>query len=162
MKFPLSFMMLAGSALVALPAAAQTAPHAGHQTAPQTTPAPTASATPDATSTTTTTTTTTTATAITEAEVQQFARAALDVEGIRADASIPEADKNARYVAAIQASGLKAARFNEIATAMQSDPALNQRIQTAGAALQGSESASAGTNADTGTANAAGTATPDE
>ena len=118
MKFSHGFIMLSGVALFAAPALAQTAP--------QTSPAPAATAAPAAP---------TAGTPVTDAEVTQYARAALDVDNVRKDASIPEADKNARFVAAIEASGLTAVRFNEITQAMQANPALNTRIQTAAAAL---------------------------
>lgn len=156
MKFPLSFMTLAGSALIAAPAMAQTAPQT--TPAPTATPAQSTTPAPSATTDTTATTTTTAATPVTDAEVQQFARAALDVERIRTDATIPAADKNARYVAAIQASGLKAVRFNEIANAMQADQMLNQRIQKAGMALTASSEATTGA----ATADASSETTTDE
>lgn len=148
MKSPISLMIL-GTALAAAPAAfAQTQPqtqapaegaqHSEHmqqstpaQTAPQPGQPATQSATPAAPGTTGAA-----AAPITDAEVTQFASAALAVEKIRNDATVPEASKNDRYVAAIRDSGLTAVRFNHIATSMQTDQELNSRIQKAGAELQ--------------------------
>jgi hypothetical protein len=115
--------IVAGATLLIAPAAlAQTTPAPAPTTAPTTTPAPAA---PAASATSTT---------YTDAELTQFARAALAVEKVRKDATIAEADKNARMVAAISGVGIDPERFNAIGQAMQSDPALNQRIQKAAAA----------------------------
>jgi hypothetical protein len=62
--------------------------------------------------------------------------AALAVNKINADTSIPTAEKNTKFVAAITASGLQPQRFNEISQAMASDTSLNQRIQAAAAQAQ--------------------------
>lgn len=74
--------------------------------------------------------------AVTDTEVKQYAMAALAVNKINADTSIPTAEKNPKFVAAITASGLQPQRFNEISQAMASDTALNQRIQAAAAQAQ--------------------------
>lgn len=132
MKFRTS--MILSAALICAPAAmAQTA---------QTSPAPTepAPAAP-AQEGTTGAGTATTATAVTDAEINQFATAALAVAKVRQDAAVPEADKNTKMVEAITATGLPAKRFNEIAQAMQSDTALNKKIQDAAAAQQPSAGA---------------------
>ncbi|WP_139810163.1 DUF4168 domain-containing protein [Sphingomonas azotifigens] len=76
------------------------------------------------------------ASTFTDTEVQQYAKAALAVNKINADASIPTAEKNTKFVAAITSSGLQPQRFNEISQAMASDTALNQRIQAAAAQAQ--------------------------
>ncbi|MBO9621478.1 MAG: DUF4168 domain-containing protein [Sphingomonas sp.] len=73
---------------------------------------------------------------VSDAEIKQFATAALAVDKVRKDAAVPEADKNTKMVEAISASGLQPARFNEIAQAMQADPALNKRIQEAAASAK--------------------------
>jgi hypothetical protein len=114
--------ILMGAALLATPAFAQDAT----QTAPSTQPAAPAAA-PAAPAG---------AATVSDAEVKQFASAALAVEKVRKDAAVPEGDKNGKMVEAIGASGLPPARFNEIAEAMQADPALNKRIQEAAAAQQ--------------------------
>ena len=118
MKLQIS-MMTAAALLIAPSALAQTA-----QTAPAS-PAPAAAPTASATAST-----------VTDAEISQFATAAVAAGKINADASVAAADKNAKIVAAITATGLTAERFNEIGQAMQADPALNKRVQDAAAKLQ--------------------------
>ncbi len=111
--------ILAGATLAIAPAAlAQTAP----QTADPAAPAQTAPAAPQA------------AGPVTEAEVGQFATAALEIDKIRKDTATPEADKGAKMAAAATAAGLTAERFNAIGQAMQTDTALNKRIQAAASA----------------------------
>ncbi|WP_342248924.1 DUF4168 domain-containing protein [Sphingomonas sp. OTU376] len=117
--------ILAGTTLALAPAAMA-------QTAPQTTPA-----TPDAPAAQTTAPAAPAATApatnatVTDAEVGQFATAALEIEKIRKDTATPEADKGAKMAAAASSAGLSSERFNAIGQAMQGDAALNQRIQKA-------------------------------
>jgi hypothetical protein len=117
--------ILIGAALLAAPAAfAQDAPTSpSTQDAPATTEAPAAGMAAQGSG----------AAAVSDAEVTQFASAALAVDKLRKDTAIPEADKNTKMVEAISSSGLQPARFNEIAQAMQADPALNKRIQEAAA-----------------------------
>lgn len=117
--------LAAASALMASAAIAQTT------TPAQTTPA--APATQDQGTTGAGTASTST---FTDTEVKQYATAALAVNKINADTSIPTAEKNTKFVAAITASGLQPQRFNEISQAMASDTALNQRIQAAAAQAQ--------------------------
>jgi hypothetical protein len=73
----------------------------------------------------------------TDAELGQYVKAALAVQGIQQDAATPDADKQARMAAAVQAEGLTPQKFNEIATASQSDPTLQQRIQAVAGKVQG-------------------------
>jgi hypothetical protein len=129
MKFRNS-TLIAAAALLAAPAAfAQTT-----QTSPAPAEAPQTSAPAPATGTTGTTGSGTAATAtVSDGEVSQFATAALAIGKIRQDAAVPDADKNAKSVEAITASGLTAVRFNEIAQAMSGDATLNKRIQDAAA-----------------------------
>ncbi|ATY33844.1 DUF4168 domain-containing protein [Sphingomonas psychrotolerans] len=123
MKFRNSTLIAAAAVLAAPSAFAQTT---------QTSPAP--PTTTEAAPATGTSGAGTAATAtVTEAEVNQFATAALAVGKIRQDAAVAEPDKNAKSVEAITATGLTAARFNEIAQTMQGDPVLNKRIQDAAA-----------------------------
>lgn len=133
MKFRNSTLITA-AALLAAPAAlaqtTQTSP--APATAPQTETAPGTSGAGTAATAT-----------VSENEVTQFATAALAVSKIRQDAAVPDADKNAKSVSAITATGLTAARFNEIAQAMQGDPALNKRIQDAAAKQQPAAGAAA-------------------
>lgn len=129
--------ILLGVALIASPAAfaqdAPTTPSQDAQTSPSTpdasTSAPATAGTPDAGMAAQGSGTA----AVSDAEVTQFASAALAVDKVRKDTSVAEADKNTKMVEAISSSGLQPARFNEIAQAMQADPALNKRIQEAAA-----------------------------
>ncbi|RYD46650.1 MAG: DUF4168 domain-containing protein [Sphingomonadales bacterium] len=118
----LSSMTLA-AALVSAPAAfAQTA----QQTAPAT-PAPAAPmAAPAAPAT---------PAPVTDAEVTQFATAAVAAGKIQNDAAIAADAKTPKIVEAITASGLTPERFNEIAQMLPSDAALNKRVTDAAAAL---------------------------
>lgn len=76
-----------------------------------------------------------TATAVTDAEVDSFAAAAVDIQKIDADATIAAEEKQAQIVATVGEHGLTPQRFNEISTQTQSDPALQQRVQVAMSAL---------------------------
>ncbi|WP_336959777.1 DUF4168 domain-containing protein [Sphingobium aquiterrae] len=69
----------------------------------------------------------------TEDELKKFAAAAIEINKIQDDAAITAADKQPKMLAAVQASGLDPNRFNEIATAAQSDPSLQQKISAAAA-----------------------------
>ncbi|AQR74310.1 DUF4168 domain-containing protein [Sphingomonas sp. LM7] len=126
MKFRNS--MLITAALLAAPAAFA-------QDAQTTSPAPPTTAAPatDPSAQTGTTGSGTAAALVSDAEVSQFATAAVAAAKVRSDATVPDADKNAKMVEAISATGLPPARFNEIAQAMQADTALNKRIQDAAA-----------------------------
>ncbi len=74
----------------------------------------------------------------TDAELEQYVRAALAVQQIQQDTATPDADKQAKMASAVQANGLTPEKFNQMATASQSDPALQQRLQAIAAKLQGS------------------------
>lgn len=106
MKFRHAALM-AGATLIAMPALAQ-------DTAA---PAPQAATAAPAT--------------VTDAEVKQFAKAALAVDKVNKDAAVPAADKQKKMAEAVAGSGLPPARFNEIAQASQSDPALQLKVQAA-------------------------------
>lgn len=129
------FSSLAATTLIASAATAQTTtPATPAQPAPATQEQATTGAGAASTAT------------VTDTEVKQYAVAALAVNKINADTSIPTAEKNPKFVAAITASGLQPQRFNEISQAMASDTALNQRIQAAAAQAQTSgQSAQANT-----------------
>ncbi len=128
MKFRNS-TLIAAAALLATPAAfAQTTQT---QTPAQTSPAPAES--PAAPAGGTTGAGAAATATVTDAEISQFATAALAIGKIRQDAAVPEVDKNTKSVTAITATGLTAVRFNEIAQAMAADEALNKRIQAAAA-----------------------------
>lgn len=66
-----------------------------------------------------------------DADIKQFAAAAVEVTKIQQDSSIPDADKQPKMVAALQASGIPPEKFNQIGQAAAADPALQQRIQAA-------------------------------
>ena len=68
---------------------------------------------------------------VTDAELKQFAKAALAVDKVNKDAAVPAADKQKKMAEAVSGSGLPPARFNEIAQASQADPVLQQKVQAA-------------------------------
>ncbi|BAI95103.1 hypothetical protein Sj15T_30030 [Sphingobium sp. TA15] len=67
----------------------------------------------------------------TDAEIKQFAAAAVEVTKIQQDSSIAAADKQPKMLAALQASGIPPEKFNQIGQAAAADPALQQKIQAA-------------------------------
>ena len=71
------------------------------------------------------------ATPVTEAEVDSFAAAIVDIQKIEGDAAIPAEEKQAQMVATVSEHGLTPQRFNEISTRTQTDTELQQRIQVA-------------------------------
>lgn len=72
-----------------------------------------------------------------DVELEQYVRAALAVQQIQQDSATPDGDKQTKMAAAVQQAGLTPEKFNEIATASQSDPALQQRLQAIAGKLQG-------------------------
>ncbi|MHA6767765.1 DUF4168 domain-containing protein [Sphingobium ummariense] len=72
-----------------------------------------------------------------DVELEQYVRAALAVQQIQQDSATPDADKQTKMAAAVQQAGLTPEKFNEIAAASQSDPALQQRLQAIAGKLQG-------------------------
>jgi len=79
-----------------------------------------------------------TATSFSDQELEQYVRAALAVQRVQQDQTTPDADKQTKMAQAVQQEGLSPERFNEVASAVQADPALQQRIQVVAAKLQGS------------------------
>lgn len=71
-----------------------------------------------------------------DAEIEQFANAVLSLQSIDEDASVPDAEKQAKMANAVQQSGLPPEKFDEIATASSSDPTLMQRIRLAAGKIQ--------------------------
>jgi hypothetical protein len=71
---------------------------------------------------------------VSDGDVDQFASAVLAVQKVAQDSSVAGADKQAKMADAVKQSGLSPEKFNAIARASQSDPALMKRIQTAAAA----------------------------
>lgn len=80
---------------------------------------------------------------ITDAELDQFAGAALKVNAIGADAALDAKAKQAAMVEAVTSSGLDPNRFNDIATLSQKDESLKTRL-TAAFARQPAAPAAAG------------------
>jgi hypothetical protein len=74
------------------------------------------------------------ATSFTDADLKAFARAAIAANKIQQDAAVPATEKQPKMLAAVQAQGLDPDKFNQIAQASQTDPALLKRIQTVAAA----------------------------
>lgn len=88
-------------------------------------------------STTQNSATATSATSYSDQELEQFAKAAMAIQAVQQDSTVTEQDKQAKAAAAVQQTGLAPEKFNEIASASQSDPQLMQRIQLAASKLQG-------------------------
>ena len=112
MRIVSSSSLLAAAALISAPALAQTAPQAKPD------PAPAPAAAPAAAPAT-----------VSDEEVAKFTTAAIAVEKLSKDAAVADADKQTKMAASVQASGLEPARFNTIAQALQTDPALKARVQ---------------------------------
>lgn len=74
------------------------------------------------------------AAAVTDAEVQSYAKATVDVQAIAKNAALDDQAKQQQMASAVAAAGLEPARFNEITKALGSDTALRARIQSALAA----------------------------
>ena len=68
---------------------------------------------------------------VTEAEVDSFAKATVKLQAIQADATIAADMKQAVMQAAVTESGLDPAKYNAIGKAVQADPELRARVQTA-------------------------------
>ena len=68
---------------------------------------------------------------MTEAEVDSFAKATVKLQAIQADATIAADLKQAAMQAAVTEAGLDPAKYNAIGKAVQADPALRTRVQTA-------------------------------
>ncbi|MBA4760454.1 DUF4168 domain-containing protein [Sphingomonas sp.] len=80
---------------------------------------------------------------ITDAEVTMFAKAALASDAVSKDATIPAAEKAARMTAAVTATGLETARFNEIAKLAQTDAAVREKVQAEIIAVRDGQQATA-------------------
>lgn len=143
--------LLGATALGSTAALAQTTPPTTPPTEQTAPPATTGTAAPAAA-----------AASYTDSDVDQFAGAALAVQKIQQDATVPDADKQTKMSAAVTSSGLTPEKFNAIATASQSDPALMKRIQTAAAAkmpASPSKAPTTGSSGGTGSTDAGGSAT---
>ncbi|WP_448500949.1 DUF4168 domain-containing protein [Sphingomonas sp.] len=108
---------------IASPALAQTAPDAMAPTAPQeTAPAAPQEAAPQGMAP---------AAPVADAEVSSFAKAMVSIDAVQKDATLAPEQKQEKMAAKVQEAGLQPQRFNEIGQAMQADPALQTRVQTA-------------------------------
>lgn len=74
---------------------------------------------------------------VSDTEVDHFAKATVAVQKINADAKLDEKTKQTQMAAAVKASGLEPARYNEIGKALSSDPALLAKVKTAMAKYAG-------------------------
>lgn len=68
-------------------------------------------------------------------DVKAYATALVAVNKLQTDATIPDADKQAKMAAAVQQAGIDIPKFNAMTQAMQADKTLQTRIQTAAAAV---------------------------
>jgi hypothetical protein len=121
MKYPI--LAAAAAALLTTGAALQAQPAGPEGAAP---PAASAPATADS---------------YTDTDLKAFARAAIAAGKIQQDTTIAATEKQPKMLAAVQAEGLDPAKFNAIAQASQSDPALKAKIQAAATADAGAQPA---------------------
>ena len=68
---------------------------------------------------------------VSEAEIESFARATVELQAIQADATITADQKQAAMQAAVTGAGLDPAKYNAIGKAAQADPELRAKVQTA-------------------------------
>jgi len=68
---------------------------------------------------------------VSDAEVDSFAKATVKLQAIQADATIAADLKQAAMQAAVTEAGLDPVKYNAIGKAVQSDPALRAKVQTA-------------------------------
>lgn len=64
-------------------------------------------------------------------EIESFAMASTKAREISVDATLDEQQKQEAMLAAVQEAGLDPARFNQIAEAAQTDPAVREQIEAA-------------------------------
>lgn len=103
------------------PDAAAPAPDAAPQDA---TPAPQA-ASPDASASAQS------ATTVSDTEIDQFAKATVEVQKINTDATLDATAKQTKMADAVKAAGLDPARYNEIGRALAANTELRTKVQTA-------------------------------
>jgi heme-binding NEAT domain protein len=68
---------------------------------------------------------------VSDAEVDQFAKATVKVQKINDDAKLDTSAKQTKMAAAVKDAGLDPARYNEIAQAIPNDDALRSKVQVA-------------------------------
>lgn len=76
--------------------------------------------------------------AFTDAQIESYAKAQVEVQQLRADPALDTATKQARAAEIVAASGLDTATFNAITQATRSDAAVAERVQLAIANHRGS------------------------
>ncbi|QCB36491.1 DUF4168 domain-containing protein [Sphingobium sp. PAMC28499] len=86
-----------------------------------------------------------------DADIKQFAAAAVEVTKIQSDNAIAAAEKQPKMLAALQSKGIPPEKFNAIGQAAAADPALQQRIQAAAGTPAPAAPASPATPADPAT-----------
>lgn len=72
--------------------------------------------------------------AVSDAEVQSYAQAAVKVQAIAQNTALDDQAKQQQMASAVTEAGLDPVRFNEITNAINADTALRARVQTALAA----------------------------
>ena len=132
----LSFALTAAHAQAQDAAPAQGTPTHPDQASPPATPAPDTDAPPaaagqDAAAPAASDAATPASGSVSDAEVDQFAKATVSVQKINADSKLDAATKQTQMAAAVKASGLDPARYNEIGKAVAADSALKTKVQTA-------------------------------
>lgn len=75
--------------------------------------------------------------AFTQAQIDGFGKAYVKVRKLSADTSLDDAAKQQQMASAVTDAGIDPQTFNDIATAMQNDPALQEKVQLAVANAQG-------------------------
>ena len=86
-----------------------------------------------------------------DADIKQFAAAAVEVTKIQSDNAIAAAEKQPKMLAALQSKGIPPEKFNAIGQAAAADLALQQRIQAAAGTPAPAAPASPATPADPAT-----------
>lgn len=104
---------------------------AGPAFAQDTPPAEPADAVPPAATPPTATADAAASIALSDAEIDSFAAASVELREIVADTTLDTAQKQKEMVAAITGAGLEPARFNEIAKAVDADTELRAKVELA-------------------------------
>jgi hypothetical protein len=74
---------------------------------------------------------------VSDAEVDSFAKATVELKKISDDAALDETAKQGKMADAVKAAGLDPARYNEIGQAIATDTELRAKVQTAMAKYAG-------------------------
>jgi len=79
-------------------------------------------------------------TSFTDEQIDGFAEAVVKIRDVSSDTTLDQTAKQTKMVSIVEAAGLDPQTFNAIGQAVQSDPALQQKVQLAIANEQGSGS----------------------